>query len=81
LALVTSISDVSYPGDVLWFLSGVSWGAFMVVMRRWTLDAVLVTAVASVLSLAYLPVYVTLLSPTLSQAGAGQVIFQLANQE
>jgi len=53
----------------------------MVVMRRWTLDAVLVTAVASVLSLAYLPVYVTLLSPTLSQAGAGQVIFQLANQE
>ena len=47
-------------GDMLLFLTGVSWGLFTLFARMWELKPLLATAVVSVLSLVYLPVYVIL---------------------
>ena len=42
----------SWIGDLLFFLSSVLWAAFTVLVRYWRLDAIRVTAVVGVLSLA-----------------------------
>lgn len=60
-------------GDALFVVSGASWGLYAVLLRRWDLDPLPVTAVVSVLSLAYLPVYFWLLGPTVSGASLGSI--------
>lgn len=62
LVLVTSFSlsteaDTLF-GDLLFLLSGLSWGVFTVLLRHWQLDPWRVAVVVSVLSMLYLPIYI-----------------------
>ncbi|MEQ1890334.1 MAG: DMT family transporter [Alphaproteobacteria bacterium] len=78
------ISDFSGPdvlfGDLLFVMAGAGMGVFSILLRRWRYDALLVSALVSVLSLAYLPVYFFLLDPDFSRATIGQILFHGFNQ-
>lgn len=79
LVLVTGFSGVSTPqilwGDTLFVIAGAAWSAYTILLRRWQLDALRVTSVVSVLSLAYLPVYFLLITPALDGASIEQILF------
>jgi drug/metabolite transporter (DMT)-like permease len=53
----------TWLGDAIFTVVGVAWGMFTLLIRRWHLDALGAVAVLSILSLAYLPVYVLWLGP------------------
>ncbi len=78
------ISDFSGPdvlfGDLLFVLAGAGMGIFSILLRSWRYDALLVSALVSVLSLAYLPIYFFLLDPDFSRATLGQILFHGFNQ-
>lgn len=61
LVLVSSFSlgkdKASLFGDLLFLLSGLSWGVFTVLLRHWQLNPWRVAVVVSVLSMLYLPFY------------------------
>lgn len=62
LVLVSSFSFASEAstlvGDLLFLLSGLSWGIFTVLIRHWQLQPWRVAVVVSVLSMLYLPIYI-----------------------
>jgi drug/metabolite transporter (DMT)-like permease len=44
-------------GDAMFFLMALLWGGYPLVIQKWRVDPLVATAVLSVLSLAYLPIY------------------------
>lgn len=44
-------------GDVLFFCAGLLWGGYPLAIQRWKIDGLRASAIVSVFSLAYLPVY------------------------
>lgn len=81
---VSALSGFSGPevlfGDLLFILAGAGMAVFSVLLRIWRYDALLVSALVSVVSLAYLPVYFLLLEPDFSHATPGQILFHAFNQ-
>lgn len=75
--LHTSGDNVPF-GDLLFALAGCSWGLFGALSRRWQVDALRVTGVAVVLSLAmFAPLYVLVADPRgLLAASTGFVVLQ-----
>lgn len=78
------LSGINSPdilfGDLLFVLAGAGMAVFSILLRIWRYDALLVSALVSVVSLAYLPVYFFLLDPDFSGATAGQILFHAFNQ-
>ena len=64
LALLTSasfaVSRTIVMGDLMLLLTGLSWGIFTLLVRHWQLDPLKVTTAVSVISLLYLPLYLSL---------------------
>jgi drug/metabolite transporter (DMT)-like permease len=63
-------------GHGLFVIAGVCWAVFTVAARAWRVDALVATAIVSVLSLAYLPVYVALFGARLLSAPPATVVLQ-----
>lgn len=47
-------------GDILFFLSGVSWAIFTLLSKKWQADSYELTSTISVISLLYVPIYLSL---------------------
>jgi drug/metabolite transporter (DMT)-like permease len=69
-----------WRGDLLFFATGLIWGGYPLLLQRWRLDALGTTAVVSVLSLAYLPIYGWWLAPAERQADWGTIALHAFNQ-
>jgi drug/metabolite transporter (DMT)-like permease len=67
-------------GHVLFVIAGASWAVFTVVARAWRVDALVATAIVSVLSLAYLPLYFALFGLRLLAAPPSAVLLQAVFQ-
>jgi drug/metabolite transporter (DMT)-like permease len=67
-------------GDLLLTVAGLAWGLFTLLVRRWRLDALAATAVLSLLSLAYLPVWAVALQPRVAAATLGAILLQAGYQ-
>lgn len=63
-------------GDLLLAVAGLAWGLFTLLLRRWQLDALAATSALSLLSLAYLPVYLLALHPRVAMAPLADVLLQ-----
>ena len=68
LAGTTSGSRTVMLGDLCYFATGLLWGFYPVLLHRWRVEAIVGAAICSVLSLAYLPIYLALLEPRLLAA-------------
>lgn len=84
LVLVTSFSLSSSLsilfGDLLFLLSGLSWGIFTVLLRHWQLNPWRVAVVVSVLSTLYLPFYLLLAEQHITGTPLLHVLLQLIFQ-
>ena len=67
-------------GDLCFFATGLLWGFYPVLLHRWRVGAIVGAAICSVVSLAYLPVYLALLEPRLLAAPVGIILFQAVYQ-
>ncbi len=79
LGMVSGFSGSASPsvlfGDFLFFVCGIMWGVYSVILRQWQLAPMPVTIVVSMLSLLYLPVYFLLFTPDFGSATFGQLAF------
>lgn len=84
LVLVTSFSLSNnigiLLGDLLFLLSGLSWGVFTVLLRHWQLNPWRVAVVVSVLSTIYLPFYFLLAEQHITTAPIAHVMAQMLFQ-
>lgn len=67
-------------GDALFLLNGLLWGFYPLLLQRWQVGGMVSTAIVSVLSLPYIPIYAALLHPGLAQVDVGLVAFHALNQ-
>lgn len=67
-------------GHFLFVIAGALWAVFTVVARAWRVDALAATAIVSVLSLAYLPLYFALFGLRLVAAPPSAVLLQAVFQ-
>jgi drug/metabolite transporter (DMT)-like permease len=70
----------TWHGDVLFTVVGMAWGLFTLLIGRWRVDAVAAVAVLSLLSLAYLPIYVLALDPRWLQVPLAASLLQAGYQ-
>ncbi len=80
IAGTTSGSSSILLGDFCFFLTGLLWGFYPVLLHRWRVGAMTGAAIAAVLSLAYVPIYFAFLEPRLLQVPVALVLFQAAYQ-
>lgn len=67
-------------GDLLFLANGMLWGFYPLLLQRWQVGGMVSTAVVSVLSLPYIPLYLALLSPGLLRVDPGVLAFHAVNQ-
>jgi drug/metabolite transporter (DMT)-like permease len=81
---ISVLSNFSGPnvllGDMFFVLAGANMAVYSILLRIWRFDALLVSALVSVLSLVYLPIYYFWLGPDFSGAALGQILFHGFNQ-
>lgn len=63
-------------GDLCFVVTGLLWGFYPVLLHRWRVGGMVGAAIAAVLSLGYVPVYVAFLEPRLLQVPFELVLFQ-----
>jgi drug/metabolite transporter (DMT)-like permease len=82
LAIAGSVGGTSKTllGDGLFFLMGALWGTYPIVLHRWRVDPITSAAVVSVLSLAYLPVYLAFETSRLGDVPVSMLLFQALYQ-
>ena len=84
LVLVSSFSLATHTdvlfGDLLFLLSGLSWGVFAVLLRHWQLNPWRVAVVVSVLSMIYLPFYLLLAEQHITTTPITHVLAQIVFQ-
>ena len=78
-AVLDATSGIGW-GHLLFVIAAAFWSAFTVVARAWRVDALVATAIVSVLSLAYLPVYFALFGLRLLAAPPSAVVLQAVFQ-
>ncbi len=78
-ALLDAASGIGW-GHFLFVIAGVLWAVFTVAARAWRVDALVATAIVSVLSLAYLPLYFALFGLRLLAAPPSAVVLQAVFQ-
>lgn len=80
LAASASGSSSVLLGDVFYFLTGLLWGFYPVLLHRWRVDGMTGAIVCAVLSLGYVPVYFAYLEPRLLEVPLwlvlGQALYQ-----
>lgn len=67
-------------GDLCFFVTGLLWGFYPVLLHRWRVGGMEGAAICAVLSLVYVPIYFAFLEPRLLQASLGLVLFQALYQ-
>jgi drug/metabolite transporter (DMT)-like permease len=67
-------------GDGLFLANGMLWGFYPLLLQRWQVGGMVSTAIVSVLSLPYIPIYLVLLHPGLTQIDPGVLAFHAVNQ-
>ena len=67
-------------GDLLFFATGLLWGFYPLLLQKWNVGAMTSTAIVSVLSLVYIPVYALLLTPRILAVDPWVVLFHGINQ-
>jgi drug/metabolite transporter (DMT)-like permease len=67
-------------GDALFLLNGLLWGFYPLLLQRWQVGGMVSTAIVSVLSLPYIPIYAAFLQPGLAQVDVGILAFHAVNQ-
>lgn len=67
-------------GDLMLFTSGLIWGCYPFLLQRWSVPPMVSTAIVSVLSLVFLPVYVLALDPQVLRVPGGVLAFHLVCQ-
>ena len=67
-------------GDALFIATGLLWGFYPVLLHRWRVPGIVGAAVCSVLSLAYLPIYLLVLEPRILDVGWSMLAVQVVNQ-
>lgn len=67
-------------GDICFFLAGILWGLYPLMLQRWGVGAMAGTAVVSVLNLAFLPIYAAFLSPQIFTVDAVTLGLHAVNQ-
>jgi drug/metabolite transporter (DMT)-like permease len=76
----TSTNPDVWKGDLLFLCTGLIWGGYPLMLQSWKLDALTSTAVVSVLSLTFIPIYVVFFSPQLLDVHWSVVAFHAVNQ-
>jgi drug/metabolite transporter (DMT)-like permease len=67
-------------GDLLFLATGLVWGLYPLMLQKWSVGAMTSTAIVSVLSLVYIPVYVLAFNPRLTAVDPWLVLFHGVNQ-
>jgi len=67
-------------GDFLFLATGLLWGLYPLLLQKWNVGAMTSTTIVSVLSLAYIPVYLLLRDPQLLVVDPWVVAFHAVNQ-
>lgn len=67
-------------GDGFFFATGLLWGLYPLLLQKWNVGAMTSTAIVSVLSLVYIPVYFLFRDPQLAQVDPWLVLFHGVNQ-
>jgi drug/metabolite transporter (DMT)-like permease len=67
-------------GDALFLATGLLWGLYPLMLQRWSVGAMTSTIIVSVLSLAYIPVYLLLRNPQLLAVDPWVLAFHAVNQ-
>jgi drug/metabolite transporter (DMT)-like permease len=80
IAGTTSGSPTMLQGDLLFVVAGSLWGLYPLMLQRWRVGPMAGTAVVSVLSLAYLPIYVLFMEPQILAADGRLVLFHAVLQ-
>ncbi|MDB5591673.1 MAG: hypothetical protein JWR86_2198 [Enterovirga sp.] len=80
VAGTTASSPDVLLGDGFFFLTGLLWGFYPVLLHRWRVGGMVGAAVCAVLSLVYVPVYFAFLEPRLLQVPLGVVLVQAVYQ-
>lgn len=84
LACIAAAGTASGPtvlfGDLLFVLTGLLWGCYPLLLQRWQVGGMVSTAIVSVLSLPYIPLYVAVLQPGLTHVDPWILAFHAANQ-
>ena len=84
LACVAAAGTASGPnvvlGDALFVTTGLLWGFYPLLLQRWQVGGMISTAIVSVLSLPYIPLYIAFLDPGLTRVEPWVLAFHAANQ-
>jgi drug/metabolite transporter (DMT)-like permease len=67
-------------GDLLFLATGLLWGFYPLLLQKWNVGAMTSTAIVSVLSLVYIPVYALFLTPRILAVDPWVVLFHGINQ-
>ena len=67
-------------GDLLFLATGLLWGFYPLLLQKWNVGAMTSTAIVSVLSLVYIPVYALFLAPRILAVDPWVVLFHGINQ-
>jgi drug/metabolite transporter (DMT)-like permease len=72
---LSAVGERFWIGDLLFAATGIAWGLFGTLSRRWALAPVITVSAIAFLSLAYLPFYAAFLTPSLGHVSPGWVAF------
>ena len=70
----------AWIGDLMYILAAFLWAGYTVACRRWRIDPLRGTAAVTVLSLAYLPLWLLLFDSRIAAAPLGDIAFQALYQ-
>lgn len=82
IAVAGSVSGAGSTalGDLFFFITGLLWGFYPILLHRWRVEPITGTAIVAVLSLVYVPVYLALEPPRLLGLSPGLLVFQAVFQ-
>jgi drug/metabolite transporter (DMT)-like permease len=72
---LTAVGQRFWIGDLLFAATGVAWGLFGTLTRRWHAAPLTVVSAIAMVSLPYLPLYAVWLAPTLNHVSIGWLAF------
>ena len=75
-----SAGPTALVGDLFFLATGLLWGLYPLLLQKWNVGAMTSTAIVSVLSLVYVPIYLLARDPRLLDVDPWIVAFQALNQ-